>query len=68
MAYQYTNKKGTTYYLHQTNVQLRGGNRNQTIYYFSRQVGEKAIDAVPEGFEVVENQRTGLPVLRKKSS
>lgn len=67
MAYQYTNKKGTTYYLHQTTVMLRGGNRKQTIYYFSRQTGEKAIDNLPDGFEVVENQRTGLPVLRRKS-
>ncbi len=66
MAYQYTNKKGTTYYLHTTVVQLRGGNRQQTIYYFSRQVGPKAIDEIPAGFEVVENQRTGLPVLRRK--
>lgn len=68
MAYTYTNKKGTKYYLHKTTVQLRGGNRQQVIYYFSRQAGEKAIDDLPEGFEVVENQRTGLPVLRKKSS
>lgn len=68
MAFEYTNKKGTKYYLHTTKVQLRGGNRTQVIYYFSRQVGENALDAVPDGFEVVENPRTGLPVLRRKSA
>jgi hypothetical protein len=67
MAYKYTNKKGTDYYLHTTKVQLRGGNRTQVIYYFSRKVGDNALDEVPEGFEVVENERTGLPVLRRTS-
>lgn len=67
MAFSYTNKKGQTYYLYTTNVQLRGGNRTQTIYYFSRQQKDGMLDAVPEGFEVVENPRTGLPVLRRKS-
>lgn len=66
MAYEYTNAKGTKYYLHQTLVTLRGGGRQQTIYYFSREPGSKAIDEVPEGFKVVENPRTGLPVLKRK--
>lgn len=67
MAYEYTNKKGTKYFLHTTTVQLRGGNRTQIIYYFSREVGKNALDDVPDGFMVVENERTGLPVLKRKS-
>jgi len=66
MAYTYTNKKGTMYHLHMKDVTLRGGNRKQTIYYFAKQPGMGAIDEVPMGFEVVENKKTGLPVLRRK--
>lgn len=67
MAYEYTNAKGQKYYLHTTTVQLRGGNRTQVIYYFAREVGDKALDEIPEGFEVKENSRTGLPILKKIS-
>lgn len=64
MAYQYTNSKGTTYYLHSSDVKLRSG-RMQKIYYFSKQPGAKAVDEIPSGFKVVENERTGLPVLKR---
>lgn len=68
MAYEYTNSNGTKYYLHAKDVTLRGGSRLQRIYYFARETrGSDAIDQVPQGFEVVENKRTGLPVLRRKS-
>lgn len=66
MAFSYTNKKGQTYYLYTTTVELRGGNRQQTIYYFSKQQKQGVLDEIPQGFEVVENTRTGLPVLRRK--
>lgn len=33
MAYSHTNSKGVTYYLHSSDVTLRGG-KQQTIYYF----------------------------------
>lgn len=65
MAYEYTNSKGTKYYLHSKNVRLRSG-REQTIYYFAKQAKAEAIDDVPSGYGVVENKRTGLPVLKKK--
>jgi len=64
MAYSYTNSKGDTYYLHKKDVTLRGG-RNQTIYYFAREVRDGAIDSVPAGYKVVETERTGMPVLKK---
>lgn len=66
MAYQHTNSKGQSYYLHSKEVKLRSG-RMQTIYFFAKTLGEGALEKVPVGFEVVENQRTGLPVLRKIS-
>ena len=63
MAFSHENSKGQTYYLHSKDVTLRGG-RLQTIYYFAREVKPGAIDALPEGKEIVENKRTGLPLLK----
>ena len=66
MAYSYTNSKGQTYYLHSREVNLRGG-RVQRIYWFAKEVDEsRAVDELPAGYEVVESERTGLPILRKK--
>ena len=64
MAYSYTNKKSVKYYLHKKDVTLRGG-RKQTIYYFARDVRDEAIDKVPDGYQVMETERTGMPVLKK---
>ncbi|MDP3888531.1 MAG: hypothetical protein Q8Q24_00660 [bacterium] len=66
MAYEYTNSKGIRYYLNSKKVTLRGGNRLQVIYYFSKKPTNAAIDDLPGGFEVKESQRTGLPVLKRK--
>lgn len=65
MAYSVKSKKtGENYFLHKKDVTLRGG-RKQTIYYFARTEKAEAIDELPEGYEVMENKRTGLPMLRK---
>lgn len=66
MAYQYKNKKGTTYYLHKKDVTLRGSGKRQTIYFFAKNERSGAIDDLPQGFEVAENKRSGLPALRRK--
>ena len=54
MAFKYVNKKGVTYWLH----------KKGRLYYFSK----KSTDAVdlPDNLEVFENERTGLPMVRKK--
>ena len=66
MAYSVTSKKsGKTYYLHSKEVKL-AGNRKQRIYYFAGTIGDNALDELPAGYEVIENKRTGLPMLRKK--
>jgi hypothetical protein len=65
MAYSVDSKKsGRTYYLHMKEVTLRGG-RKQTIYFFAQDVRDGALDAVPAGYMVMENERTGLPMLKK---
>ena len=66
MAYSVKSKKsGKTYYLHTKEVKLAGG-RLQKIYYFAGQAESNSLDALPAGYEVMENERTGLPMLRKK--
>lgn len=65
MAYSVQSKKtGETYYLHSKDVILRGG-RKQTIYYFARQEKEGVMEELPDGYAVMENSRTGLPMLKK---
>lgn len=63
MAFAHTNSKGQTYYLHSKEVELKGG-RKQTIYYFAKEVKPGALDSVPTGKRVVENPKTGLPLLK----
>jgi len=66
MAFSTVSKKsGKTYHLHARRQILRGG-QEVTLYYFAGQPGEGAIDALPDGYEVSENERTGLPLLKKK--
>tara|TARA_Y100001970_G_scaffold136849_1_gene168376 strand:+ start:17806 stop:18003 length:198 start_codon:yes stop_codon:yes gene_type:complete len=64
MAYTHENSRGQTYYLHSRVTNLRGG-RQQRIYFFAKTIKDGAIDAVPDGYIVTENQRTGLPLLKK---
>ena len=63
MVYKYTNSKGKDWYLH-TVKSTRGYN----LYYFSgieKARPDRQIDLPPE-FEVIENPRSGLPVVRRK--
>jgi hypothetical protein len=67
VAFSTTNSKGQTYFLHTKEVTLKGG-RLQRIYYFAKAVKpEDSIDAMPTGYQVSENTRTGLPMLKKAS-
>lgn len=65
MAFSYTNSKGQTYYLHSKDVQLRGSGKTQRIFFFARDERPGSLDAVPAGYQVIENTRTGLPILKK---
>lgn len=68
MPYTYQSSKGTTYYLNSKVTKLRNG-REQRIYFFSKEPkSETGMDSLPSGFQVHENNRTGLPMLKKKES
>lgn len=64
MAFEFKNSKGTTYYLHFKDVNLKGG-REQRIYYFARDIRDGSLDAVPAGYKAIETERTGMPILKK---
>ncbi len=64
MTYQFKNSKGKTYFLHSRNVELKGG-RTQTLYFFAKEPGQGALDAIPSGYQVAES-KNGLPVLKKQ--
>ncbi|MEM7819637.1 MAG: hypothetical protein QXD48_02300 [Candidatus Aenigmatarchaeota archaeon] len=57
--YVYKSKNGQKFWLHAKT------NRKVTLYYFSKDP-TNAINSLPKGFEVIENQKTGLPFLKKK--
>ncbi len=64
MSFSAVSKKtGKTYYLHSKTVPFSG--RLVTIYFFKLTESESAINLIPEGYEVFEVCRTGLPMLRK---
>ncbi len=66
MAYKHTNKKGANYFLHYQDVVLRGSKKNQRIYFFRKEIKQNALEAIPEGFAIAENKKTGLPTLKRK--
>jgi len=64
MAFTYKNSKGVTYILHGKDRVTSTG-KKATLYFFSKENKEGALNAVPAGYEVAETSN-GLPVLKKK--
>lgn len=58
-------KSGKTYYLH-LKAQKRPSGGVTNLYYFAGEKKEGHLDKLPDGYEVIENARTGLPMLKKK--
>ena len=67
MAYSHTNSKGVTYYLHKSEVTLRGG-KKQAIYFFAKSEKNEKGEPVdlPEDRVVKENPRNGFLTVSKK--
>ncbi len=65
MGYSHKKAKGTTYRLNCKDVTLKSTGRVQRIYYFSKDQRSTACD-LPDGKQVVENSKTGLPFLKGK--
>ena len=69
MAYSHVSKKnGVAYYLHARVTPTANGTR--TMYFFAKEVKAaddvtKPLDGVPTGYNVIESDATGLPLLKK---
>jgi len=62
MPFQAVSKKsGKTYFLH-----ARPAGKI-TLYFFAGKAKEGAVETLPDGMEVIENARTGLPMLKRKA-
>ena len=55
MSYEHTNSKGQKYFLHSKG----------RLFFFSKNA-EGAIDLPSNDFEIIENTKTGLPMVRRK--
>ncbi len=65
MAFSVQSKKsGKTYFLHERDQMLKGGHMVK-LFFFAGETKAGAIDALPAGYSVDENEKTGLPLLRK---
>jgi hypothetical protein len=62
MAYKYTNKRGNDYFLHSRKAK----NSGTKLYFFAKEEKDGVEADLPSGYEVKENDKTGLPILKKK--
>lgn len=65
MAFSHTNSKGVKYFLHGRTSTTKSG-KERTLFFFSKEIKDGALDAVPAGYHVSET-KTGLPVLKKNA-
>ena len=65
MAYSVVSKKsGKNFFLHARETALPNG-KVRKLFFFSTKIGDGALDNLPEGYEIIENPKTGLPMLKK---
>ena len=57
--------RNKNFYLHLLEQSQKNGATTK-LYYFAGEVRSDAIDVLPEAYVVAENERTGLPFLKKK--
>ena len=71
IAFSHTNSKGVTYFLHETQVTLRGGKKH-TIYFFRKNIETNHPKykpaQLPEEFLVRENPRNGFLTVGRKEN
>jgi hypothetical protein len=58
-------KSGKTYYLHLKRQERKNGGFTD-LYYFAGEIKAGALDELPAAYKVIENERTGLPMLKRK--
>lgn len=64
-SFVHINARGVKYYLHSKQVTLKNTGKEVTIYFFSKE-SDGALGEMPSGYQVIENNRSGLPFLKKE--
>lgn len=64
MAFSYTNSRGVQYFLHHKENTGRG--KGELFYFSKSEKNNEMVDYVPKGYLVVENPKTGLPLLKRQ--
>ena len=64
MPFTFTSSRGIDWTLHTKEVVLRN-KHTQRIYWFARVETPNLSTTLPDGYEVMETSRTGMPVLKK---
>ena len=67
MSFSVVSKKSEQKHITSTSrlKSVRGGGITN-LYYFGGEKKEGHLDKLPDGYTVIENERTGLPMLKKK--
>ena len=67
MPYTVKSKKSGKNYILHLKEQKRADGGVTKLFYFAGEAKEGALDDLPEGYQVIENERTGLPFLERKA-
>jgi len=62
-AYQHTNSKGVTYYLHGQQIELGSSGQKHLYYFSSKELLPEAVPVIPLGCTIMENLEDGLLTL-----
>jgi hypothetical protein len=67
-AFTHTSRDGQRYYLHRRTLALNSG-RTRHLLYFARDLRpSEVLPELPAGYDVVEFERTGMPLLKRASA
>lgn len=67
MVFSVVNKAGKKFYLHKRDVVFDQGGSFPN-YYFSACREDNVVYEFPEGYEIIEDDDSGLPIIRKIKS
>ncbi len=68
MAFSVKSKKSGKDYILHLKEQKRADGGVTKLFYFAGEAKVGALDALPDGYMVIENERTGLPFLKRKDA
>lgn len=58
MGFEHKNSRGEKYYLHSKEM------KNKRVLFFFSKKSDDSVE-LPQGYKIIENPKTGLPMLKK---